>query len=86
LEEEGRALSPERDEAPSGQPLLGMIDLQSWKKLWGRHLPLLSRRSVYLISPWHCREVVADEACSLDVTAAPEACVRGEHRMPSCAG
>lgn len=36
LEEEGRAVSLGRDEAPSSQPLLGMTDLQSWKEALGK--------------------------------------------------
>lgn len=40
LGEEGRALSLGRDEAPSGQPLLGTTDLQSWKEALGKTCPI----------------------------------------------
>ena len=43
LEEEVRAVSLGRDEAPSGQPLLGMIDLQSWKEALGKPSTIAKR-------------------------------------------
>lgn len=40
LEEEGRAASLGRDEAPSSQALLGVSDLQSWKEALGNPSPM----------------------------------------------